>query len=250
MKPLQTAIVIIVAMLIGAAITYWAVRQLPPAGGPPPKAGSSNLSTAALPAVAGSDAVDSRPVPKGAALDEQALDAAINEAKAARARGELKPAATTPEGYARELGLFNYRLVELTTAFPDRPEDGTRDAKVYAARIDQLTRQYANLSLDEELLTGTRDDTPEQLAHLQAHLAAGSLELDEAGTAKLEEILRETYAKTFPLDDKDPGAAAKFESATKEITESIMQFLTPEQKKRFGLMGADKVLFGLPEQEP
>ena len=248
MKPLQTALVIIVAMLVGAAITYWAVRQLPPAGGPPPKAGSSTQSTSALPAVAGSPVVDARPLPEGAALDEQALDAAISEAKAARARGELKPAATTAEGYARELGLFNYRLVELTTAFPDRPEDGTPEAKVYDERIDQLTRQYANLSLDEGLLAGTRDDTSEQLAHLQAHLAAGSLELDDAGVAKLEEILRQAYTKIFPLDAKDPAAEEKLESATKEITATVVQFLTPEQQKRFELMGADQVLFGLPQQ--
>lgn len=183
-----------------------------------------------------------------AEFDEAALDAAIAEAKAARARGELRPAASTPEGYARELGSFNWHLVELINQYPQRPEDGSAEAKTYDERIGDLTRRFANLSLDETLLAGTRDDTPEQLAHLQAHLAGGSLQLNDAGVAKLEEVLRQSYAKIFPLDGNDPASEAKLEAATKGITTTISKFLTPEQQKRFDLMGADQVLFGLPQQ--
>ncbi len=248
MKPLQTAIVVIIAMLVGAAITYWAVRQLPPAGRPAPSTTPppGGMTTQLPPPVAGDSTTP--PAVEAAELDEAALDAAIAEAKAARARGELKPAATTPEGYARELGSFNWRLVELVSEFPERPEEGTTEAKTYDERIDKLTRQFANLSLDEGLLAGTRDDTPEQLAHLQAHLAGGSLELDEAGVARVEEALKQAYLKVFPLDQNDAASEAKLDAATKEVTRAISQFLTAEQQKRFDLMGVDKVFFGLPEQ--
>lgn len=188
-------------------------------------------------------------LPEIEALDEAELNKAIEEAKAARARGELQPAASTPEEYARALGGFNYRLMELTTRFPERPDSDNPDAKIYDTRVEQLTREYANLSLDDALLANASEETPEQLAHLQAYLAAGSLGLDEIATAKTEAILQRIYQKLFPLDETAPDAEERMEKATQEAKDGLLEFLTAEQRQRLELMGADQVLFGLPQPE-
>jgi hypothetical protein len=249
MKPLPLALLIIGAMLIGAGVTYWTVRQLPHLPVPQAQVAPPLIAPPSKTRAPEPKAEEPR-MPQASALDEKALESAVAAAKAARARGELKPIATTPEEFARELGRFNYRLIEFITAFPEQPADGTPEAATYRERIDQLTAHYANLTVDEELLADAKEETPEQLARVQAHLAGGSLELDAAGVAKLEALLRGVYQKLFPLDESLPDAEAKLDAATEEITTALAGFLTPEQRARLELMGTDQVLFGLPQPEP
>lgn len=250
MKPLPLTLVIILAMLAGGGITYWTARRLPspPAPANAPATVAPSFATPA-PAAAPTREEAMEALPEIEAFDEAELNKAIEEAKSARARGALQPAATTPEEYARALGGFNYRLLELTTQFPERPDSDNPDAKIYDTRVEQLTREYANLSLDDALLANASEETPGQLAHLQAHLAAGSLGLDEIATAKTEAILQRIYQKLFPLDETAPDAEERMEKATQEAKNSLLEFLTADQRQRLELMGADQVLFGLPQPE-
>jgi hypothetical protein len=246
MKPLPTALLIVGAMLAGAGITYWTVRQLPPM--PAPQSRSAPPLAAPAPNQLAATVESARIVPEPPAVDEAALDAAIAAAKEARARGELKPVATTPEEFARQLGLFNFHLIEFVKRFPEPPAETDRET-IYRETLDRLTREYANLTLDEKLLDGAENGTPARLAHLQAHLAGGSLELDADQITRLKEILRVAYEKIFPVDDAAPDSEAKLDAATKEITTALNEFLTPEQRARLELMGADFVLFGLPQPD-
>jgi hypothetical protein len=244
MKPLHTAFLVIGAMLASAGITYWALRHVPP---PAPLETTIPLSSIDSAAQVKRDDEPMLPVPP--TLDATQLDAAIAAAKVRRARGELQAAATTPEGFARELGAFNFRLVQFSTKFPTPPTE-PQDAITYRESLAKLTSDYAILTLDEGLLATAEDGTPEQFARLQAHLAGGCLGLDVPTIAKLKEILHAAYADLFPLDDTAPDADAKLEAVTNQIAAALSKMLSPEQQTRLDLMGADRVLFGLRPTEP
>jgi hypothetical protein len=243
MKPIQTALAILVAMLVGAAISYWVVR---PKSEPLPNVPS--LPTAK--AMAAESKPEPAPPREKALLDEATLDAAVADAKRARKLGQLKPLANTPEEFARALGAFNYRLFEFASRYAAKPADGTPEKEMYAWELKQLTEHYANLVSDETLLGSINDDAPDELAHIQAHLASGALNLDLLATGKLESILKEVYGKLPPVENANQDLEARLNTTTKEVTERLAPILTPEQKKRLDEMGIDQVLFGLPEPEP
>jgi hypothetical protein len=241
MKPTQTALAIVSAMLVGAGISYWIVR---PKSEPLPNAPSLANGSAV--------AAESKPAParEKPLLDEAMLDAAVAEAKRARKLGQLKALANTPEEFARALGAFNYRLFEFASRYSEKPADGTPEKEMYAWELKQLTEHYANLMSDEELLAGINDDAPDELAHLQAHLASGTLDLDLVTTGKLEAILKEVYGMLPPLENAGTDLETRLSATTKEVTDQLLPLLTPEQKKRLDEVGIDQVLFGLPEPEP
>lgn len=260
MKPLPLALTIVCAMLAGAGITYWTIQraqQPAPArvvSNPPQIAPTNTEPVAQKAATPSATTPDQKPETAGIALeqpafDEQALEAAITAAKEARARGELQPVAKTPEEYARALGAFNYRLAELARDFPNGRPDGTPEAKAYDGRTEQLTKEYANLSLDESLLEEAKDDTAAELAHFQAHLAGGSLDLDAAGIAKLGSMLRQAYEPLLPLDPEDPESEAKLDRMTAQVSADFTPTLTEEQKKRLDVIGLEQALFGLIDLE-
>lgn len=245
----QTAAIVIAAMLAGGAATYFALR--PGAGSGFSAVDSAQQKRDAVskiqPPSAGGKFLAGSPV-----LSDASLNEAIQAAKAARAAGILKPVATTPEQFARGLGAINYRLHVFAERFPEPPAEGSDGRAGYWKELDQLTRDLANLLSDEAALAEVGDETPAKLAHHQAWLAAGSLDLDEATTVKVEEILAKGYASISPAADADPltpaqeaELEAKLDEMTREAARQITALLNAAQKQRFDALGAEQVLFGL-----
>jgi hypothetical protein len=253
---IQTAVIVVAAMLLGSGLTYYLLRSpvsitLPSLTIPEPQARSEPF-TSIRPPGATPKALAGKP-----ALDDEALEAALAAAKAARTAGKLKPLATTPETLFRGFGAFNYRLFTLSQRHPEPPAEGSPEYAAYKTELDQLTADYANLVSDEALLNRVQDDTPAQRAHLQSHLAAGALDLDDPTTAKVETLLLAAFTAVEPAPGEarelTPEQQAELErkatAAEEELTRQITTLLTPEQRTRLEALGIDIVLEGLPDDD-
>lgn len=246
-EQIQTAALVAVAMLLGGGATYFFLgkseRQV------------TTLAAVAPPQVqpAPAPVPEKSPVAQFSMQFDSELDVAVAAAKAARAAGTFKALATTSDEFARALGRVNFRLHDFGARYeePPAPED-TAFAK-YSAELKQLTTDLANLLSDESLMSEVEDGKPQALAHHQALMAGGALELDEAVTAKIEAIIAAANAKALPegLGDREmtPEEEAefdkKFDALTADIEAQIRPLLTPAQIKRLDELGAEQVLFGL-----
>jgi hypothetical protein len=227
---IQTAAITIAAMLLGSGLTWYLVRQQP---APP-----ANLLPAEM----------QRPEPttkvKSGPLDDDALDKAIAAAKAARKAGTLKPLAGTPEEFARVLGKWNFAIHDFATRFPIAPDESAPEYAAYRKELDALTDDLANLLSDEDLTTRLDVETPVQRARYQANLAAGSLDLDAATTAKLDAILTGAYAELTPPPADAAALDSKLAAMNAKIIGELEALLTPGQRERLDAMGVDRVLLG------
>lgn len=236
----QTAVVVIAAMLIGSGMTYYLVSR-------------PVQQVVAIPPPAESPRKEQSAVRRFADENDSALDAAIDAAKAQRAAGTLKAIAGTPDEFARALGGINFRLSDFSARFEETPASDAPEYKAYAAELNQLTLDLANLLSDDALIESLDDSTSKALAHHQSLLTAGALALDDVVTSKVEAIIAAAAEKALPSDIGDRAMTAaeeaefdkKFEAMTVEIREKIIPLLTVEQAKRLDAMGLEQVLFGL-----
>ena len=239
--PLQTAALIAVSMLLGAGAFYYfgKTEQQPVA---------KNTAADAPPPVP-----EKTPVAQFSIQFDAELESAVAAAKAARAAGTHKALATTPDEFARALGRLNFRLHDFTARYEELP--GIEDTVFtrYSDEMKQLTGDLANLLSDDALMAELEDGDPKALAHHQALMAAGALELDDAVTVKIEAIIAAANAKALPegIGDREltPAEEAefdkKFDTLTAEIEAQIRPLLTAGQLKRLDALGPDQVLFGL-----
>lgn len=245
---LQTAALVAVAMIFGGGATYFFV-------GKSKKQVTTLASIAAPPSVPLTPAPEPEqsPIAQFSTQFDGELDAAIAAARAARAAGTYKPLAKTPDEFAHALGKINFRLHEFSARYDEPP--GTEDTAFtkYSAELKQLTDDLANLLSDDSLMTQIEDSDPQSLAHHQALLASGALDLDAATTAKIEAIIASANAKALPegLGDREmtPEEEAefdkRFDAMTADIEAQIRPLLSAGQLKRLDELGAEQVLFGL-----
>jgi hypothetical protein len=187
--------------------------------------------------------------------NDEALEAAVADAKAKRAAGNFKALASTPDEFARELGKLNFRLVDFTARFEEIPAPEDTGYTAYKDELDKLTTDLANLFSDDSLAEKSDEENTAQLAHHQALLAAGGLALSDDTTAKVEELLKTAYAKILPPDqqqraltpEEEAEFGKKFDAMTGELEQQLRPLLSPEQIKRLELLGIDQVFFGLEE---
>lgn len=182
------------------------------------------------------------------------LELAIAAAKTARAAGTLKPMATTPDEFARALGGINFRMADFTARFNEPPAAAAPEFAAYNTELQQLTADLSNLLCDDSLFEKAETETTKSLAHYEALMAGGALDLDAATTAKVEALIATAYEKNLPT--KAPANEAElaefdkaFDAIMAELEPKIRELLTPEQLKRLEAIGLDQALFGLGDRE-
>jgi hypothetical protein len=249
-EQIQTAAIVVAAMVLGGVLTFFLLRQNQPA--PPvtvPKPPAEAVSRITPPP----GKLEAQVLRQNEALDDGMFDAAMARARAARQAGTLKPLATTPEEFARVLGALNFRIHDYTVRYATPPPDGSPQEAAAQKEMDQLLAELANLLSDDALLAKLDESTPAELARSQACLAAGALDLDAATTAKVQDIITKTYAEALPPDlagktltpEQDAAFDQKLEALNEKMVSQILELLTPDQRARFDALGADQVLFGL-----
>lgn len=250
-EQLQTAGIVIAAMVIGGVLTFFALRQSPPAPGPTPAPQAPTEAVSRITPPPGK--LESQLLQQNDVLDDGMFEAALSRARAARANGTLKPLATTPEQFARVLGALNFRIHDYSVRYATPPPDGSPQEATAQKEMDQLLDELANLLSDDALLAKLDESTPAELARSQANLAAGALGLDDATMAKVQDIITKTYAEALPPElvgkqltpEQDAAFDKKLEELNEKMVGQILDLLTPDQRARFDALGADQVLFGL-----
>jgi hypothetical protein len=239
----QIAIIAIGAMLLGSGLTWYLLREQP---APPqvPAAAIPQRSREALSRIKPSP-LDPQIAGQVEPLDDAEFEKAIAAAKAARKAGTLQPLASTPEEFARVLGKWNFAIHDFVQRFPKAPDASAPEFAAYRRELDTLTASLANLLSDEELTTRLDVETPPQRARYQANLAAGSLDLDAATTAKLEASLAHAYEEMMPLPTDDAALETKVEAMNAKILGELDALLTPAQRERLNVLGVERVLLGL-----
>lgn len=240
---IQTAFIVITAMLVGGIATFFFTKT-----NSPPTAATT------VPA-------ENQPAEKSSPMQfadhyNVDLEAAIAAAKAARTTGTLKPLATTPDEFARQLGVINFRMADFSTRFENPPEANAPEFATYNSELQQLTQDLSNLLSDESLFDKADIETPKSLAHYEALMAGGALDLDAETTAKIETLIATAYEKSLPtpaastLSESEMAAFDKaFDAITAELEPKIRELLKPEQIKRLDAIGLDQALFGLGDRD-
>ncbi len=253
-EQLQTAGIVIAAMLLGSGLTYFMVRDraVPPA---PRAADVPREATTSITPPPGR--IESQLRLQNEAIDDAMFDAAVSRARDARKAGTLKPLATTTDEFATALGALNYRIHDYSVRYTPAPVDGSPQAAAAEREMQKLVEDLANLFSDDTLLAKVDDSNPADLARAQSHLAEGALGLDAATTAKVGAIIAKCYAEALPAElagkqltpEQEAEFDRKLEATNEQMIAQILELLTPEQKIRFEALGADQVLFGLRGEE-
>ncbi len=250
-EQLQTAGLVAAAMVLGAVLTFFLVRQRPPEPGPAETKRSSGEAVSTITPPPGK--LETQMLKQNEALDDGMFEAALSRARGARANGTLKPLATTPDEFARALGSLNFRIHDYSVRYATPPPDGSPQEAAAQREMDQLLDELANLLSDDALLAKLDESTPAELARSQSCLAAGALGLDAPTTAKVADIITKTYAEALPPEmvgkqltpEQDAEFDKKLEALNEKMVAQILELLTPDQRARFDALGADQVLFGL-----
>ena len=237
----KTAIVAFVAMIIGGIVMFIFA-----------KTSKETVSWTSAPAEV-QPAEKSAPQQFAEQFDVD-LAAAIAAAKSARAAGALKPLATTPDEFARALGGINFRMTDFTARFDEPPAAAAPEFAAYSSELQQLTADLSNLLCDDSLFENADTETTKSLAHYEALMASGALDLDAVTTARVEALISIAYEKSLPT--KAPTNEAElaefdkaFDAITADLEPKIRALLTPEQLKRLEAIGLDQALFGLGDRE-
>jgi hypothetical protein len=254
-EQLQMAAVVIAAMLVGSALTWFLVHEKPAAPVIPPATPRGEAVTSITPPPG---KLETQLLRQNEAIDDARFEAALSRARAARKAGTLKPLATTPEEFAHVLGALNFRIHDYALRYAIPPADGSPQAVTAEREEGQLLDELANLLSDDALQEKLDESSPAELARFQSHLAAGTLALDEPTRAKVADILTKTYAEIVPPDlagktltaEQEAEFDKKLEAVNDKMIAQILELLTPDQRTRFESLGADQVLFGLrPDDE-
>jgi hypothetical protein len=249
-EQVQTAVIVVAAMLLGSGLTYFLVRDKTPA---PVRPGAEFPREATTSITPPPGRLETQVRRQNEALDDAQFEAAVSRARADRKAGKLKPLATTPDEFAAALGALNFRIHEYSVRYATPPADGSPQAAAADREMQQLIEELANLFSDDDLLAKLNESTPADLARAQSHLAAGALGLDTAATAKVAEIINKTYAEALPPElagrqltaEQEAEFDRKLEALNEKMAAQILELLTPAQRARFEALGADQVLFGL-----
>lgn len=247
---IQTAAIVLAAMLLGSGLTYFLLRDGPKAAPVVQTAPRPDATTSITPPPG---RLESQVRNQNEALDDSMFDAAVSQARAARKAGTLKPLATTPDEFARALGGLNYRIHDYAVRYATPPLDGSPQAATAQREMEELIEGLANLFSDDELIARLDESSPADLARSQSHMAAGALNLDAATTARVAAILTKSYTDALPPElagkqltpEQEKEFDAKIDAMNDTVVAQLMELFTPEQRARFEAMGADQVLFGL-----
>ncbi len=251
---IQTAAIVVAAMLLGSGLTYFLLRESPKAAVPVATTPRPEAVTSITPPPG---RLESQLRKQNEALDDSMFEAAVSQARAARKAGTLKPLASTPEEFARALGELNFKIHDYAVRYATPPLDASPQEAAAQREMEQLIEHLANLFSDDALIAKLDESSPADLARSQSHMAAGALNLDAATTAKVAEILVKAYTEALPPElagkqltpEQEKDFDAKMEAANDAVVAQILELLTPDQRSRFQALGADQVLFGLRNSE-